>query len=247
MAEVASSQPKQGAVIGGWVCLAIGTGLMVWSLLSFILYLPLFLAAFVLGIVAIAQRHLGNGIPILLLSVVVPLVLGLSLSAYRSARIFQNAQQQSSSHSSPSTSMPSTAAVPKAVEAPKGPSAEQLYIQDNLEIYEFEAKYMDAVLEGRIPGVRFKLRNKGDKTLDRVKVVVLFKDASGAVIAEQNYLPVLVSECNFSGGNKPLKPGYIWQMEQGKFYKATSVPNEWKEGSAEARITEVRFAKAVTE
>ena len=104
---------------------------------------------------------------------------------------------------------------------------------------------MDAVLDGRVPGVRFKLRNKGDKTLDKVKVVVLFKDAFGAVIAEQDYHPVLVSEYSFSGDNKPLKPGYIWQMEQGKFYKAKSVPSEWKEGSAEAKITEIRFAKAV--
>ena len=63
---------KQGAVLGGWVCLAIGTALMIWSLLTFLLYLPLFLASFVLGIVAIAQRRLANGISILLLSVVVP-------------------------------------------------------------------------------------------------------------------------------------------------------------------------------
>jgi hypothetical protein len=64
----AIQQSKQGAVIGGWVCIALGTALIIWSLFSFILYLPLFLAAFVLGIVAIAQRRLGNGITILLLS-----------------------------------------------------------------------------------------------------------------------------------------------------------------------------------
>lgn len=44
-----AQQSKQGAVIGGWICIALGTVLVIWSLFSFILYLPLFLAAFVLA------------------------------------------------------------------------------------------------------------------------------------------------------------------------------------------------------
>lgn len=131
-----------------------------------------------------------------------------------------------------------------AVAGSSGPSPEEVYIRDNIELYEFEAKYMASVLDGRIPGVAFKLRNKGDRTLDRVKVVVFFKDAPGAVIAEEEYLPVLVSEWNSSSDNKPLKPGYIWQMERGKFYAAKSVPTEWKGGAAEAKVTEIRFASA---
>ena len=124
-----------------------------------------------------------------------------------------------------------------------GPTPEEAYIHDHLELYELKASYMDSLLNGRIPGVAFKLRNKGDKTLEKVKVVVLFKDAAGAVIAEEDFLPVLVTEYSFGGDNKPLRPGYIWQMERGKFYMAKGVPTEWSEGAAEARITEIRFAK----
>jgi hypothetical protein len=98
---------KQGAVVGGWVSLGIGALLMVWSLLSFILYLPLFFASFVLGIVAIAQRRLGHGIAILLLSVVLPLFLGIGLGAQRFHDAMQEAKSSVSSNSSDLASLSS--------------------------------------------------------------------------------------------------------------------------------------------
>jgi len=45
------------------------------------------------------------------------------------------------------------------------------------------------------------------------------------------------------GDNKPLKPGYVWQMESGKFYAAKQVPSEWAGGSYEAKITDIIFSK----
>jgi hypothetical protein len=101
---------------------------------------------------------------------------------------------------------------------------------------------MDSVLHGKVPGVLFKLRNTGERDLDMVKVTVLFKDASGTVIHEQDYHPVLVSDYSMRD-SKPLKAGYVWQMESGKFYAAKSVPSEWKEGSVDANISDVRFSK----
>jgi hypothetical protein len=120
--------------------------------------------------------------------------------------------------------------------------AKQDYIK-NLEIYDFKARYRDSILDGRIPGVEFKIKNNGSETLDEVKVTVYFKNAKGNTIAEEDYFPVLVSSFSLSN-NKPLKPNYIWQMERGKFYGAKSVPSEWKEGEAEIRITDLRFGKA---
>jgi hypothetical protein len=38
-----------------------------------------------------------------------------------------------------------------------------------------------------------------------------------------------------------LKPGYVWELEQGKFYTAKSVPTEWRPGATEARITDLDF------
>lgn len=130
------------------------------------------------------------------------------------------------------------------IAAPEGQDQENAiktaYIAEHLELYDVSAKYMDSLLNERVPGVFFKLRNKGERSLDMVEVTVYFKDVNGTVIAEDEYTPVLVS---VFGDNKPLKPNYIWQMERGGFQSADSVPSEWEEGNIVAVITEIRFTK----
>lgn len=116
------------------------------------------------------------------------------------------------------------------------------YIDNYLDIYDTEAKYIDSMLEGKVPGVLFKLKNKGDRSLDMVEVTVYFKDTTGAIIYEEDFHPVFISEFSFTD-SKPLKPGYIWQMEKDKFYPAKSVPQEWVEGSVNIEITDIRFSK----
>lgn len=116
----------------------------------------------------------------------------------------------------------------------------QAYI-GNVELYDLKAKYYTTFLEDRVPGVEFKLKNLGDRTLKKVEVTVYFMDETGAIIFEEDYHPVLVTKYSFGDNNKPLKPNYIWQHEQGKFYKADSVPNEWKEGSVSAKITDIEL------
>jgi len=118
--------------------------------------------------------------------------------------------------------------------------AKQAYV-GNLSLYDLQAKYYETYLDKRVPGVQFKLKNNGDRTLDKVEVTVYFKDASGSVVAEENFHPVLVTKYSL-GDNKPLKPNYIWQLDRGKFYKAEAVPSEWKEGSVSAKITDLAFA-----
>lgn len=116
----------------------------------------------------------------------------------------------------------------------------QDYIK-NVRLYDLKAKYYTTYLDERVPGVEFKIKNKGKRTLKEVEVTVYFKDAKGNVIAEETYHPVLVSKFSFRRNNKPLKPNYIWQLERGKFYKAESVPDEWKEGAVSAKITNIEF------
>jgi hypothetical protein len=123
-------------------------------------------------------------------------------------------------------------------------SVKAAYIAEHLELYDVAAKYRDSLLDGRVPGVLFKLSNDGDRSLDKVEVTVYFKDASGRVLAEEDYLPVLVTDFSYSGDAKPLKAGYVWQMEEGKFYAAKSVPSEWDEGSIEAKITDIQFTES---
>lgn len=107
-------------------------------------------------------------------------------------------------------------------------------------LYELTSQYYKTYTDEKLPGVEFKLKNTGDKALSKVQVVVYFKDADGKVIAEERYIPVL------AGGytrKAPLQPGYIWQIESGKFLTAKSVPSEWKEGSVEAKVTSVEFVQ----
>lgn len=119
---------------------------------------------------------------------------------------------------------------------------EASYIAQSLEIYDFQAKYYDSYGEGRVPGVTFKVKNNGDRTLKKVKVRVVFQDAAGRPIAEDEFYPVLVSEYSFGTNNTPLRPNYIAQQERGMFWAAKSVPSEWEPGRATATVTEIEFA-----
>jgi|GEM_PF-2552748 len=74
---------KQGALIGAIVCLGVGMALMSISLLTFIAYAPLFLAAFILSIVAMSQGRVTGGILALLFTVIVPPVMWFGLTSIR--------------------------------------------------------------------------------------------------------------------------------------------------------------------
>ena len=121
-------------------------------------------------------------------------------------------------------------------------AAESAYIDEYVELYDLSARYIDTYSNDNVPGVQFKLRNNGERTLDRVRVVIYFKDAAGGIITEEDFLPVAAGVA-FSDNNTPLRPGYIWQMESGRYYTAERVPSEWSEGSVEAAITEIEFGE----
>jgi len=115
------------------------------------------------------------------------------------------------------------------------------YIRDKIQIYDLTARYFDSLLDGRVPGVDFKIKNSGNKTLTNVTVRVVFYDDQGQAIAEEDYYPVLVTSLGYGDSNKPLRPNYIWRQEQGQFYSAKSVPSEWKTGKVTATVTEIEF------
>lgn len=128
---------------------------------------------------------------------------------------------------------PTTASSPTVEEA--------AYIKQNLRLYDLQAKYYDSMLDGRVPGVDFKIQNNGNRTLNKVTVRVVFYDAGGNPISEEEYYPVIVSDYSVDD-NTPLRPHYIWQQESDKFYEAKNVPSEWAEGKVTATITEIEFA-----
>lgn len=124
----------------------------------------------------------------------------------------------------------------------QGPSREEAaYIAQNLRVYDMDARYYDSVLDGRVPGVRFKIKNNGNRTLNRVTVRVVFFDANNNAIAEEEYNPVLVSSYSVGDDNTPLRPNYIWQQDPSRFMVANNVPSEWQTGRAQATITDIEF------
>ncbi|WNK19595.1 hypothetical protein P1P91_12225 [Halomonas piscis] len=120
---------------------------------------------------------------------------------------------------------------------------EKVSYMDKVEITEFLAKRVDTYRKKEIPAVRISLKNKGDRSLDKVKVVVYFKDKAGNTIFEEDFHPVLVSKYSFSGDNKPLKPGYVKEMEKDKFYTLESALSDWQEGKATAKVVDIEFTK----
>ena len=86
---------KQGALIGAMVVLVVGLLFMWFSLWSFVIYAPLFLAAFILSIVAMAQRRVLGGIVVLLLTLIVPPILFLVLGLFRTSEALSGIPSQS--------------------------------------------------------------------------------------------------------------------------------------------------------
>lgn len=144
--------------------------------------------------------------------------------------------------------MASNPTVPSAVteaQPSSGPSAEEAdYIKNSLRLYEVEAKYYDSMLDGRVPGVDFKIKNEGNRTVNNLTVKVVFLDANEQPIAEELYYPVNVGGISMGNEDKPLRPNYIWQQEADRFYTAKSVPSEWSEGKARASIVDIEFGPA---
>ena len=84
---------KQGALIGAVVCFVIGLLFMGGSLLTALIYGPLFFAAFVLSIIAMAQKHILGGLLMLLATLIVPPSIGLYLAASRAPAAAQTISQ----------------------------------------------------------------------------------------------------------------------------------------------------------
>jgi regulator of replication initiation timing len=114
------------------------------------------------------------------------------------------------------------------------------YIHTYLEITDVQAKYYNTKT-GKEAGATFKLRNKGDRTLNNVEVTIYFKDANGNRITEQKVYPI--NKLRDSEKDWELKPYYVWQLNQGEYWAASHVPTEWKEGNVDVEITNIEFAQ----
>jgi DNA-directed RNA polymerase subunit RPC12/RpoP len=72
---------KQGAAITGWICFGIGAVILFVPLPTWFIYIPLFLASFILSIVVMVQGRIRNGISLLLVNVIgVPILFVIAFT-----------------------------------------------------------------------------------------------------------------------------------------------------------------------
>jgi hypothetical protein len=109
---------------------------------------------------------------------------------------------------------------------------------DKIEVSQFVARRMDTYTEKDVPAVRFKIKNNGDQSLSMVKLIVYFHDKSGKAIYEEDFYPV---SNNSYENRKPLKPGYVREMQKGTYYTIESALTDWEVGSATIKVVDLRF------
>lgn len=127
---------------------------------------------------------------------------------------------------------PITAAISK----PK-PSPEKEYIS-KLEIKNIQigTNIFDEV------GVMGEVKNTGDKTLSKVKIIIYYLDKDGKPVGETDYYPVLVTDFGLGDAADPLKPGYVRKFG----CKASDAPSEWAK-KVRIEVVEVEFQSEASE
>lgn len=118
--------------------------------------------------------------------------------------------------------------------------SKQSYIDQSIQVYGFVGKYYSSY-GGRKAGLEFKIKNNGEKVLTTVEITIYFPDAAGNTIAEEKFYPVF--ESRITSDSRPLKPGYIWQLDDGQYYPAKNIPDEWFPARTHYKITDIEFEK----
>lgn len=120
---------------------------------------------------------------------------------------------------------------------------EKMNYLDKVVITKFLARRIDTYLEKGVPAVKISLKNIGDRSLDKVKVVVYYKNKDNDIIFEEDFYPLFVSKNSFGDSHKPMKPGYVKEMGKGKYFTLKSALSGWSEGKAIAKVVDIEFTK----
>ena len=121
----------------------------------------------------------------------------------------------------------------KATEAKINKEKEE-YATNYLEVYDISARYSNDYLDGKVAVVFGKVKNKGNRTLNRVQVTAYFLDNNEKNIYENSYPAVLISGYS---DKSPLRPNYIREFG----FKSKNCPREWEEGRVRVAITDIEF------
>lgn len=119
------------------------------------------------------------------------------------------------------------------------------YIRENMELFDFNSQNYNILNDGSpVPGVTFKILNKGDRDVVKIMVRITFYSAGGHAIASEVVDPLAV----FTPKEQTplLKAGATWRFAPAAYYRSssreTSWHYKWQAGQAKAEIEDVIFA-----
>jgi len=92
--EEPEKEGKSNLGLIGWLLFAAGIMLMVVSLGYFFIFGPIFLASFIIAIILMTRKQVGSGIALLLLTLILPPLLGLGLFATRFSQAMKDVEVQ---------------------------------------------------------------------------------------------------------------------------------------------------------
>jgi len=115
---------------------------------------------------------------------------------------------------------------------------EQLNLE--LEVAEFGS--------GGTPGVRFNVKNEGDRTVSLLLVRVVFLDEAGEAMGEDTVTVVWVdAPVNLRSyyHSDPLRPNYSIRspLRADRFHHPQGLGHGWQEGSVRLEVAEVHLAE----
>lgn len=86
------------------------------------------------------------------------------------------------------------------------------------------------------PAVFGEIKNKGDRTIKSLDLVIYFLDKDGNIVAEKEYSPIFPSEYSFGNDSSPLKPNYARKFG----YRAQDAPSDWNR-KVEVKVVKVEL------
>jgi hypothetical protein len=204
---------RRGAIFGGWTSLIVALVAILVPFPTIWLYVPLILAAFICAIVAISQGHAGEGIALLICSLVLPAItiiafwtalIGIGGAAAGStnflSELFHDSKPQVQANSAYATNLPIS-----------------------------EVREVDTIMGLCINGT---IQNRGDKPVHPLTLLCTFYDTNGKAIFEKDCVVVGTFD-------DPIKPNFIHEFQ----IDCTSVPKQWDTNRFAVRVKELDFGE----
>ena len=129
------------------------------------------------------------------------------------------------------------------VSDPDVPAGQSRLVAEYAQLLDIEvtsARYIDTYTRGRLPGIRFRIKNEGSRPVETLMVTAYYKDADSAVVGEQDFL--LVSNAGFDPTGV-LRPNYSMRIpgDPDRYLTAEQITDEWEPGNVEVKVKDIVF------